>query len=316
MIRVLRKTMNAATVTKIDQLPDDGSAWVDVVAPSEREIETVSALVDIDCEVLRAALDDEELPRIEVEDGYLMVILDVPQQERDLEDVLIYQTYPLGIIHTPRAFVTVRLHESPVLNRFIGGSYKGFSTLKRSRFTLQIVREIAAMYIGALRDIDQMSNRLELSLRKSMQNRELIQMLSLGKSLVYFSTSLKANQGVLRRMSRSKVFVGFEEDAELLEDALIETEQAMEMAEIYTNILNSTMDALASVISNNLNAVMKVLTSAAIVMAVPTIMGSWFGMNVADIPIAEASGAFWWVVATTLLAAGLMALWLRRRGLL
>lgn len=316
MIRILHKTMNAVTVAALDELPDDGSAWVDVVAPSERELEAVSASLQIDCDVLRAALDDEELPRIEVDDDYLMMILDVPQQERDMENVLIYQTYPLGIVHTPRAFVTVRLYEGPVLDRFIRGNYKGFSTLKRSRFTLQIVREIAATYIGALRDIDQMSDRLELSLRKSIRNRELIQMLSLGKSLVYISTSLKANQGVLRRMARSKVIVGFEEDAELLEDALIETEQAMEMADIYTNIVNSTMDALASVISNNLNAVMKVLTSAAIVMAVPTIIGGWFGMNVADIPIAEANGAFWWVVLASLSLAGAVALWLHKRDLL
>lgn len=316
MIRILHKTMSANSVTMLDKLPDDGSAWVDVVSPSERELEAISKSLEIDCDILRAALDDEELPRIEVEEDYLMVILDVPQRERDMEDVLIYQTYPLGIIHAPRAFVTVRLHESPVLERFTRGTYRGFSTVKRSRFTLQIVREIAATYIGALRDIDQMSNRLELSLRKSMRNRELIQMLSLGKSLVYFSTSLKANQSVLRRMSRNKVFVGFEEDADLLDDALIETEQAMEMADIYTNIVNSTMDALASVISNNLNAVMKVLTSAAIVMAIPTIIGGWFGMNVDDIPIAHANGAFWWVVAVSLSIAGLIALWLRRRDLL
>lgn len=227
-----------------------------------------------------------------------------------------YQTYPLAIIHTPRAFVTVRLYESHVLDRFMSGGYRGFSTQKRSRFSVQIVREVAAAYVSALRSIDTASTRLEMSLRKSMQNAELIQMLSLGKSLVYFSTSLKANQGVLRRMARNALFTEYEEDADLLEDAVLETEQAMEMADIYSNILNSTMDAFASVISNNLNVGMKVLTSAAIVLAVPTVIASWYGMNVIDIPLAETPGAFWIVVAISILLGVAIGWWLRRQNLM
>ncbi len=316
MIRLWHKSLNAASPTPLKALPDSGGVWVDVVKPTEPELERVSSMVGLDVEVLRAALDDEELPRMELEEDYLMVILDVPQIERDFENVAIYQTYPLAIIHTPHAIVTVSLNEHAVLDRFRQGSYRRFSTLKKGRFTLQIVREVAATYVSSLRAIDNLSNRLEHSLRKSMRNEELIQMLSLGKSLVYLSTSLKANHGVLRRMMRNSVFIAFEEDAELLEDALIETEQALEMADIYTNILNSTMDALASVISNNLNVVMKVLTSAAIVMAVPTIVGSWFGMNVIGIPLAESVGAFWWVSGGSVLLAALAALVLRKKGLL
>jgi magnesium transporter len=316
VIRIRRKTFNSTEIQELRSLPEDGSAWVDVVKPSDAELDKLAEMVAVDRDVLRAALDDEELPRLEVEEDYVMVILDVPQVERDMEDFIVYQTYPLGIIHAPRAFVTVRLYDSHVLDRFVTGGYRAFSTHKRSRFTVQIVREVAAAYVNALRSIDTASTRLEMSLRKSMQNSELIQMLSLGKSLVYFSTSLKANQGVLRRMARNALFTEYEEDAELLEDAVLETEQAMEMAEIYTNILNSTMDALASVISNNLNVVMKVLTSAAIVMAVPTVIASWYGMNVIDIPLAETPGAFWIVVAISILLGMAIGWWLRRRNLM
>jgi magnesium transporter len=315
MIQIRRKKLSSSEIVELSEVGSDGGVWIDVVSPSPSELEQVSAMAGIDMEVLQVALDAEELPRLEIEDGYLMAILDVPVMERDADDLLTYQTYPVGIIHTTGAIVTVSLKEHTALDRFRSGSYKGFSTVKMSRFTLQMVREIAGAYVSGLRSIDSMIGTLEHNLRKSMRNEELIQMLSLGKSLVYFSTSLKANHRVLRRMMRNTTFTTFEEDADLLEDAVLETEQAMEMADIYTNVLNSTMDALASIISNNLNAVMKVLTSAAIVLAVPTIVASWFGMNVAGIPLAGVPGGFWWVGGASLVLAGLAAVLLSRRGL-
>ncbi len=264
---------------------------------------------------MAAALDEEETPRLEVEPEYLLILLDVPHMEEEGDARLLYQTYPLAIIHTPTAIATVCLKDSVVLRRFEVGRVREFSTVQRSRFTLQILREVAAYYLACLRRIDRISTETENQLQRSLRNEELIRMLSLGKSLVYFSTSLKSNQTALRRMMRLDLFKQYPDDEDLLEDVLIEMEQAMEMADIYTNILNSTMDAYASVISNNLNVVMKVLTSAAIVLAVPTVIASLYGMNVTGIPLADTLGGFWWVLLLSAALSLVTGLWLRRRGM-
>ena len=279
MIQIMQKTISARTVDVLTKLPED-TGWIDLVAPTEREIRMAAEALGIEASVLSAPLDDEEQPRIEIGKDYLLIILDLPHLERDLDDTLVYQTYPLGIVLTDTAIATVSLFDTAVMRDFREGKVSDFSTGKRARFTLQIVREIAAYYLSSLRRLDDMSLSLERSLRQSMRNEELVQMLALGKSLVYFSTSLKSNQVVLRRMTRLPVFKTYEDDVDLLDDVMVEVEQAIEMADIYMNILNSTMDAFASLISNNLNVVMKVLTSVTIVLSIPTLVASLWGMNV------------------------------------
>lgn len=279
MIQIMQKTISARAVEVLTKLPED-TGWIDLVAPTEREIRMAADALGIEASVLSAPLDDEEQPRIEIGKDYLLIILDLPHLERDLDDTLVYQTYPLGIVLTDNAIATVSLFDTAVMRDFREGKVSDFSTGKRARFTLQIVREIAAYYLSSLRRLDDMSLSLERSLRQSMRNEELVQMLALGKSLVYFSTSLKSNQVVLRRMTRLPVFKTYEEDVDLLDDVMVEVEQAIEMADIYMNILNSTMDAFASLISNNLNVVMKVLTSVTIVLSIPTLVASLWGMNV------------------------------------
>lgn len=313
MLQIRHKSLKTKAIELLSELPADGG-WLDLSQPTDREVERAAAMLDLPIEVLKAPLDDEERPRIESDEKYMLIILDLPHLERDLEDTLVYQTYPLGIIITPNAIATVSLFDNVVMRDFREGRIGDFSTAKRGRFSLQIVREIAASYLTSLRRIDDLSLALERSLRQSMRNEELFQMLSLGKSLVYFSTSLKSNQAVLRRMMRLPVFTTYGEDAELLEDVIIETEQAIEMADIYMNILNSTMDAFASIISNNLNVVMKVLTSATIVMAVPTVFGSWWGMNV-PVPLNNSPFGFAAIVALSLAVAAAVGMWLRKRNL-
>ena len=253
--------------------------WINMVAPSEEELILVSKKTGVPLTFLKAPLDDEETSRIDVEDGTLLVIVDIPFTEME-DNSLTYDTYPLAIIHTEKQIITVCLKNSRVLTDFINSRVKSFFSFKKSRFILQILNRVSTYYLVYLRQIDKKSLMIEKRLHKSMKNRELIQLHSLEKSLVYFSTSLKANEITLEKMLKLDLIQKYPDDQDVLEDVIIENKQAIEMTEIYSNILASTMDFFASVISNNLNIVMKVLASVTILMAIPTIIGGIFGMNV------------------------------------
>ena len=257
---------------------EDG-CWINVIAPSDEELILISKKTGIPIEFLKAPLDDEETSRIDIEDGNIIIIVDIPFTEME-DNSLTYDTYPLAIIHTENQLITVCLKNSKVLTDFINSKIKSFFTFKKSRFILQILNRISTYYLLYLRQIDKKSLMIEKRLHKSMKNRELIQLHSLEKSLVYFSTSLKANEITLEKMLKLEIMQKYEEDKDLLEDVIIENKQAIEMTEIYSNILASTMDFFASVISNNLNIVMKVLASVTILMSIPTIISGIYGMNI------------------------------------
>ncbi|MBU5456078.1 magnesium transporter CorA family protein [Caproiciproducens sp. MSJ-32] len=262
----------------------ENGCWINIVAPSDEELILISKKTNVPLEFLKAPLDDEETSRIDIEDNCLLVIVDIPFTEME-ENSLTYDTYPLAIIHTEKQIITVCLKNSRILSDFINGKVKSFFTFKKSRFILQILSKIASNYLLYLRQIDKKSLMIEKRLHKSMKNRELIQLHSLEKSLVYFSTSLKANEITLEKMLKLDIMQKYEEDKDVLEDVIIENKQAIEMTEIYSNILASTMDFFASVISNNLNIVMKVLASVTILMAIPEIFGGIFGMNFDKMPL-------------------------------
>ncbi len=259
--------------------------WINIIAPSDEELILISKKTGVPIDFLNSALDDEETSRIDFEDGSLLVIVDIPFTEME-DNSLTYDTYPLAIIHTDKQIITVCLKNSRILSDFVNQKIKSFYTFKKSRFILQILNRISTYYLLYLRQIDKKSLMIEKRLHKSMKNRELIQLHSLEKSLVYFSTSLKANEITLEKMLKLELMQKYEEDKDVLEDVIIENKQAIEMTEIYSNILASTMDFFASVISNNLNIVMKVLASVTILMAIPTIMSGIFGMNI-TLPISE-----------------------------
>jgi len=221
------------------------------------------------------------------------------------DNSLTYDTYPLAIIHTEKQLITVCLKNSRILTDFINGKVKSFYSFKKSRFILQILNKISTSYLIYLRQIDKKSLMIEKRLHKSMKNRELIQLHSLEKSLVYFSTSLKANEITLEKMLKLEIMQKYEEDQDVLEDVIIENKQAIEMTEIYSNILASTMDFFASVISNNLNIVMKVLASVTIIMAIPTVIGGLFGMNFTRMPLIHNEYGFEiTMIATLILSLG------------
>lgn len=266
-------------------------SWIHITSPKEQELLLASKKTNVSLEFLRAALDESETSRIDYEDDTIMMILDIPFTETE-ENSLSYDTYPLAIIHTPEFLITVCLKDSAILKDFIDGKIRTFYTYKKSRFILQILQRISVYYLIFLRQIDKKSVLVEKRLYKSMKNRELIHMLSLQKSLVYFTTSLKSNEVTLQKMLKTSLMNKYEEDSELLEDVIIENRQAIEMATIYGDVLAGTMDAFASVISNNLNIVMKLLASLTILITIPQIVSGFFGMNTGGLPFQGPYGTF------------------------
>ncbi|MFR5809943.1 MAG: magnesium transporter CorA family protein, partial [Flavonifractor plautii] len=229
-----------------------------------------------------------ETSRIDTEDGQTLIIIDVPAVEKD--DAVVYSTIPLGIIVTDKHIITVCLKETSILKDFQDGLVRFAETQKRTSFILYMLLQVAKRFLQYLKQIDKIYNYMERQLYKSQRNKELIQLLDLEKSLVYFNTSLKANEVTLEKILRGRIITLYEEDHDLLEDVLIEVRQAIEMANIYSSIISGMMDAFASVISNNLNVIMKVLTSITILLTIPNIFFSFYGMNVANLPLDQ----FWW----------------------
>jgi|ADurb_H2B_03_Slu_FD_contig_123_18731_length_1842_multi_5_in_0_out_2_2 magnesium transporter len=279
------------------------NSWINMVNPNEEELQFITQELGVEPDFLRAALDEEEISRVELEDNnQALITIDVPIVEKDAKMVL-YTTIPVGIIQTEDNIITVCLRGNTLIDDFAKGRVKNVFTNLKTRFIFQILYRVASRFLIYLRHINRMSNDIEKELHISMKNKELFQLLDLEKSLVFFSTSLKANQSVLEKLQRGRVIMLYEEDKDLLEDVLIEVSQAIEMCNIYSNILSGTMDAFASIISNNLNIVMKVLTSITILMAIPTMLASFFGMNVDGIPVPTFAGVVVIAIVCTAVAA-------------
>ena len=280
MIRIFKTTDSG--IRKV-AVAEEG-CWIALTNPTAEELSTTADQFNIDVDDLKSPLDEEERSRIQVEENYTLIILDIPTIEERKGREYFY-TIPFGIIFTDKYIFTVCLVDSPVLTVFMDGRVKDFYTYKRTRFIYQMLYRNATMFLQYLKIIDKKSDEVEKKLHISQRNQELIEMLDLEKSLVYFTTSLRGNEVVLEKLMRNTSIPRYEDDEELLEDVIIENKQAIEMANIYSGILSGTMDAFASVISNNLNIVMKFLASVTIVMSIPTMIASFYGMNVLDLPL-------------------------------
>lgn len=253
--------------------------WIDLVNPTDREIESLCALTGLPEDVIKAPLDEEERARIEHEDEYTSILFDIPVIEEEEGGYYSYSTLPIGFILTKTYAITVSLKETAVMRDFVMNRVKTFSTNKRSRFLFQALYNTATKYLAYLKQIDKASVRIQKELNKATKNKELMQLLDLEKSLVYFSTSLKGNDVIIQKLSNTAAILKYEEDEMLLEDVAIENRQAIEMTTIYSNVLCSTMEAYANIINNNLNIVMKILTSVTLLISIPTLIASFFGMN-------------------------------------
>ena len=292
-------------------------SWINLVNPSENEIKKVCENINLDEDLIRDALDYEEKARIaqEEEDNTTLFIVDVPMIEKNEESDM-YTTMPLGmIVVRDDFFVTVSLKKNKVIEDFEKKKIKNFQTYKKSRFIFQILYLNSSYYLDYLKKINKETEIAEYILKNSMKNKELLKLLTLEKGLVYFTTSLKSNELVMEKTMRGKIIKLYDEDEEILEDAIIENRQAIEMSQIYRDILNGTMDAYASIISNNLNGVMKFLTSITIILAVPTMISSFWGMNV-ELPFQNNSMGFVIMIFVAVVTTLLVTWWLNRKDML
>lgn len=291
---------------------DDG-AWVQMIDPTVEESRKIAEILDVDIEDIQAALDEEESSRIELQDGYTLILVDIPTTEIRHEKQL-YTTIPLGIILTQDIVVTVCTEDTPVLQNFVKGRVREFSTKKKLRFIYQILYRTAAIYQSDLRVIDKKRTEIEGRVGKNTEDADLIELHELESTLVYFATSLRANGVVLDRLTRYKRLEQFPEDTELLDDVIIENRQAIEMTSIYRDIINGTRELLSSVIDNRLNNVMKYLTSITIVMAIPTVISGIYGMNVNEkwMPFANTPHGFLIICVLTLLIC-IITMWILKK---
>lgn len=294
--------------------------WINMIAPTEEEIEIVCKKLKIKEDFIRYSLDYEEKARIDTEDddNTTLFIVDVPIMEKESNEQ-VYSTMPLGmIVVRDDYFITVSLKQNKVISELEKNKTKNnIITYKKSRMILQIFYKNAELYLKNLKRINKETEIAESVLKTSLKNKELLKMLALEKSLVYFTTSLKSNEVVMEKTLRGKTIKLYEEDEDILEDAIIENKQAMEMSKIYSDILNGTMDAYASIISNNLNGVMKFLTSITIILAIPTMIASYWGMNV-EVPMefSHSPWTFYVVVLFSIILGVIAMIWLKKKDML
>lgn len=278
--------------------------WVSVTAPTEEELVKLTVEVGVVQSFLRAPLDEEETARIETEDGQTMILIGVPCAEKH-DNTVSYTVLPMAIIITSRNILTVCLKNNSIISDFADGLVKNVQTDQKTRFVLQIMMRMSARFLQYLRQIIKITGYIDKQIYKLLSNKELIQLFGLGKSLVYFSASLKANEVTLEKILRGRVIKLSNEEHDLLEDVLIEIKQAVDMASIYSRIHSHTVDALTTVRSNNLNHVFKLLVSTLVMLAIPIIIFMFFGMNLSGMPAVH----FWFPLALTavgMFAAGVM----------
>ena len=314
MLKIYNTNIETGNLEEIKQFIK--GSWINLVNPSEAEIKKVCENVQMEEEFIRDALDFEEKARIDTEedDNTILFVVDVPIIEKNEENEM-YTTMPLGmIVVRDDFFITVSLRKNRVIEDFEKRKIKNFQTYKKSRFIFQILYLNSSYYLTYLKQINKETEIAEYILKNSMKNKELLKLLNLEKSLVYFTTSLKSNELVMEKTMRGKIIKLYEDDEDILEDAITENRQAIEMANIYRDILNGTLDAYASIISNNLNGVMKTLTAITIVLAVPTMISSFWGMNV-KLPFENNPFGFVIMIILAVVTTLIVTWWLKKRDM-
>ena len=308
------KTNEENKIIKLESI--ERNSWINLIAPTAEEIKEVVEATGFDEELMIKLLDEEEFPRVEVGDNATLIVMDVPYIE-DKRQKNKYNTIPVGILVGNNDYVvTISTHKTEIFNDFFNGKIKNLYTSKKSRFIILLSYKISLLYIRYLRSIDKEIENKEDVLSKTTDNEELISLLSVEKSLVYFITALKANDVILEKFSKGNIITLFEEDLDLLDDAMIENKQGIEMASIYNKILSSTSETYGTIISNNLNGVMKFLASITIVFYIPTIIFSFLGMNISLGDISTHPLAAFIIAFIALIISLIAVILLKRRKLL
>ena len=313
MYKVLKSSNTGVDEFDIEDM--EKGCWIDIVSPSTEEIDEIANATQISRDFLTAALDREEKARTEIDEEQLLVVIDIPFFRSNKD----YDTMPLGIIVTKDVIVTVCLESNAVTSGFNARTYKMFSTYKKTRFLFQILYKSATLYLKYIRNIIRRTDDLEAHLRQAMENSKLFSMLDLQKSLTYFTTSLRSNYMVTEKLLRlrttaqtQQLIKMYEEDEDLLDDVIVEYKQAIEMVEMYSHIVQSMMEVFASIISNNLNLVMRFLASVTIILAIPTFISGLWGMNV-PVPFAEFTHGFYIVFGLACVVSLLAGYWLWKK---
>lgn len=314
MLKIFKTSTVEKKIKKVKKITVD--TWIELTSPTTDEIDKVVEKTKVDKDLILKMLDDEELPRVEESGNATLVVIDTPYLEQgDISHI--YKTYPLGIIITNNNYIiTVSPKKVNVLSDFKQNKVKDFRTAKKIRFLIQILLKTSNYYLRALKQVNKDIEKKEQVLKKSTENEDLIDLLEIEKTLVYFITSLKANDLVLDKLAKGTIFPLYEGDLDLLEDAIIENKQAIEMSGIYRDILSSITDTYATIVSNNLNIVMKFLAGATIVLSIPTMISSFLGMNVPLGPITNYNNAFIVIILVSLLLSIIIALILKRKNML
>lgn len=313
MLKVYKTTQVEKKIKKIKRIVTD--SWIELTSPTNDEIDKVVEKTNVDKDLILKMLDDEERPRVEQSGNAILIVIDTPYLEHDESNN--YKTYPLGIIITDNNYViTITSKRLDLLNDFKKNKVKNFRTAKKTRFLIQILLKTANYYLRDLKKIYANIDKTEQILKKSTENKELITLLEIEKTLVYFITSLKANDTVLEKLSKGTMLPLYEGDLDLLEDATIENKQAIEMSTIYRDILSSITDTYANIVSNNLNYIMKFLAGATIVLSIPTMISSFLGMNVPLGSISNYDNAFIMILLVSVVISIVVAIILKKKNML
>ena len=267
-------------VAKTDEIKED--VWINMINPTSAEIDLVQSALDIDREALTAALDDEEGSRTEVSQKYTIVLVDAPTREwRNGHEE--FTTYPISITLTDKAIVTVCLQPLFAISNILSSMNKNINTVNvqnRTRFLLQILFRIAINYQSDLKYIEVKRNAIEESIRKTTKREDLFELHELESNLVYFKTSLSVNASIIDRISRQSRLIKTPDDKELIDDVIVETNQALEMTTTYSQIIKGTRQLVEADLNNSLASVMRFLTSITLIISIPTMIASFYGMNV------------------------------------
>ena len=303
------KSLESGHLEELTLKTMEKGSWINIIDPTPYELKVISSLTDVEPDFLRSALDDEERSHIDVEDDCIMILTNVPVIREEES----YDTLPLAIILTNQHIITVCLEETPVIADFNERTSRLFRTFKKTQFLFQILYKSATFFLRYLRQINKLSDEIEDRLRHSMRNSEILRLMELQKGLTYFNAALRSNGAVLEKLLRlrsSRTLEGildiYEEDEDLLEDVIIENKQAREMVEMYSQILSRLADTFSSIISNNQNMVMKFLAAMTIIIAIPTVISSFFGMNV-PVPLSENNDGFGIVIIIAMVASSISA---------
>lgn len=316
MLRIY-KTESHGNLVKLKRISSATHSWFSLVNPSAKEIDEVTTVLHVDADILRNSLDADERSRVELDEGVFSTIVNLPLLDKDGN----FDTLPCGLVFTTSNLLTICSRDNRILSSFNKNTAKTFDTRERTKFMLSILYKITQFYLRYLAIINRKTEHIEEALKQTTSNDELFQLIGIQKSLVYFTTALRDNQLVLEKILRmtkspstSKILAFTEDDTDILEDVIVENKQAIEMVDMHRSILEGMVDGFASIINNNVNQIMKFLAAITIVLSIPTMLASFWGMNV-GVPAATAAYGFWIVIAFSAFITLIVIIYFRKKGM-